>query len=82
MLELLVTVSAVVALIYAVVHLDQGRADRALASASAMAAALVVLLLLRTARSPRPAVAAATVYAAAMTLGLLASGSLSQMKLP
>lgn len=75
MLELLVTVSAVVALIYAVVHLDQGRADRALASASAMAAALVVLLLLRTARSPRPAVAAATVYAAAMTLGLLAAGS-------
>ncbi len=74
-IEGLVITSAVVAMAYALYHLEQGQIARALASVSAMAAAAIVLILLRRFPSTRPAVMAATAYAAAMTLGLLASDS-------
>ena len=74
-LALLLAASGLVALFYSVYHLGQGRGDRALASLSALAMAAVVLGILGYSRSVRPAVICATLYAAAMTLGMLATGA-------
>ncbi len=70
----LVGVSGLVAVFLTVYHWMLGVPERALASLSAVLVCLVLGGLLWITRSHRPAVIVATLYAAAMILGLLASG--------
>ncbi len=76
LLASLAGVSGLVAAGFCVYHWSLGLPGRALASASAVLAALIIAGLLWATRSHRPAVAAATAYAALMTLGLLGSDTI------
>ncbi len=67
-------VSGAVAAFFMVYHWTMGLPGRALASLSALVAAALLVLVLRITRSHRPAVMVATLYAAGITLGMLATG--------
>ncbi len=75
LLPSLVVASGVVAGFFAVFHVVQGQTERALASLSALVAVVVILAIWRAARSIRPPLLVATLYASLMTLGMLATGA-------